>query len=216
MQTRTVPLDLSERGSVQALCDATADIDVGLLVCSAAASPLGDFLAAPLADHERLVDLNCRLPALLSWEMGRRMTARPAAGRRGGIVLLSSMAGFQGTGFVAHYAASKAYLRVLAEGLWNELHPGGVDVIACCPGLVRTPTLDAGRPVRPVWLASPLMDSAPVVEQTLRALGRRPVVVPGTLNRISSWVTGHLLPRRAAIALSSAGTRALYRDRARR
>jgi len=209
VDVRAVPLDLSERGAVQALCDATANLDVGLLVCSAAASPLGDFLDVSLRDHERLVDLNCRLPSLLAWEFARRMAARG----RGGVILLSSMAGFHGTGFVAHYAASKAYLRVLAEGLWNELRPRGVDVIACCPGLVRTPTLDAGRPVRPVWLASPLMESAPVVAQTLRALGRRPVVIPGLANRISSWITGHLLPRRAAIALSSMGTRAMYPGR---
>ncbi len=209
VNVKSIPLDLSSPGAVEALCGAVGDLDIGLFVCSAASSPLGDFLDVAAADHSRLVDLNCRVPALLSWELGRRMSAR----RRGGIILVSSMAGFQGTGFVAHYAASKAYVRVLAEGLWNELRGTGVDVLACCPGLVRTPTLFDGHPVRPSWLASPLMDCAPVVRQTLAALGRKPVVVPGTANRVASWITQRLLPRRAAINLASRGTRAMYPSR---
>lgn len=202
-----ISLDMAASGAVESLCARLAGREVGLLVCSAAASPLGDYLEVPASDHSRLVDLNCKVPALLSWELGRGMAVR----KRGGIILMSSMAGFQGTGFVAHYAASKAYLRVLAEGLWNELHGLGVEVLACCPGLVRTPTLFDGHPVRPAWLASPLMDCAPVVKQTLAALGRRPVVVPGAGNRVSSWITRRLLPQRAATALASRGTRALYR-----
>jgi hypothetical protein len=201
-----ITLDLAAPGAVESLCTRLSGREVGLLVCSAAASPLGDYLDVPAADHSRLVDLNCKVPALLSWELGRSMASRG----RGGIILVSSMASFQGTGFVAHYAASKAYLRVLAEGLWNELHGLGVDVLACCPGLVRTPTLFDGHPVRPAWLASPLMDCAPVVKQTLGALGRRPVVVPGAANRLSSWITRRLLPQRAATALASRGTRAMY------
>ncbi len=206
VKTIPISLDMAEPGSVGKLCARTSDLDIGLLVCSAASSPLGDFLEVPAEKHDRLVDLNCRVPALLSWELGRRMATR----HKGGIILMSSMAGFQGTGFVAHYAASKAYVRVLAEGLWNELRGQGIDVLASCPGLVRTPTLFNGHPVRPAWLASPLMDCVPAVRETLKALGRRPVVIPGRMNRVSSWVTRHLMPRRAAIALASVGTRSMY------
>jgi hypothetical protein len=202
----SMSLDLAAAGAVELLCERTADLDVGLLVCSAASAPLGDFLDLKAADHTRLLDLNCRVPALITWELGRRMAARG----RGGIILLSSMAGFQGTGFVAHYAASKAYVRVLAEGLWHELRSRGVDVLASCPGLVRTPTLLDGHPVRPPWLASPLMNCTPVVRQTLVALGRRPVVVPGAANRLSCWISRRLMPQRAATALASRGTRAMY------
>ncbi|HUI71597.1 MAG TPA: SDR family NAD(P)-dependent oxidoreductase [Spirochaetia bacterium] len=201
-----VSLDMAAPGSVDSLCAQVAELDIGLLVCSAASSPLGDFLDVPRDAHDHLVDLNCKVPTRLTWELARRMKPRGT----GGIILVSSMAGFQGTGFVAHYAASKAYLLVLAEGLWNELHHLGIDVLATCPGLVRTPTLLDGHPVHPGWLASPLMDCGPVVAQTLRALGRGPVVVPGAANRISSWITQRLLPRRAAIALTSYGTRSMY------
>jgi hypothetical protein len=40
-----------------------------------------------------------------------------------------------------------------------------------------------------------------VVEATLRALGRRPRVVPGALMRVSTQLMTRVLPRRAAIAL---------------
>lgn len=135
---------------------------------------------------------------------------------RGGIIFLSSMASFQGTALTAHYAASKAYLRVLAEGLWAELRPRGVDVLACCAGIVRTPTFLREKPRSPRWLAVPVMESAQVVAEALRALGRRPTVIPGGVNRVSSWVVQRLLPRKAAISLVSAGTRAMYPTAAKR
>jgi short-subunit dehydrogenase len=207
VETLTVALDVSEQASLEKILRDTEAMDVGLLVCNAAASPLGPFLDELPAVHRQLIDLNCRAPALLAWEMGRRMASRG----RGGIILVSSMAGFQGTGHVVHYAASKAYLRVLAEGLWDELRAKGVHPLACCPGLVRTPTFLRGGPVRPAWLASPLMDPAPVVREALRALGRKPVVVPGRANRAALWITEHLMARRQRITLASRGTRAMYR-----
>ncbi len=173
IQVLAVSLDMAEADSVDSLVKWTTGLEVGLLVCSAAVSPIGSFLSLPRPEHERLVAVNCRTPALLAWEYGRAMAQRG----RGGIILLSSMSGFQGTGSVAHYSASKAYVRVLAEGLWKELHSRGVHAIACCPGIVSTPTYHREQPVRPGWLPSPLMECAPVVARTLRALGRRPVVV---------------------------------------
>jgi short-subunit dehydrogenase len=208
VQVQAVCLDMADARDVAALIERAAGLDVGLLVCSAASSPIGPFLGHSWETHERLVELNCKTPARLTWELGRRMSER----KRGGIILLSSMASLQGTGCVVHYAASKAYVRVLAEGLWNELHGKGVDVLACCPGIVSTPTFLGDDPRPPRWLASPLMECQPVVTQTLRALGRKPSVVPGSANKLASWFTQRLLPRRMTIALASIGTRAMYRD----
>ena len=71
-----------------------------------------------------------------------------AARGRGGILLMSSLAGGQGTPIVAAYAASKAFEIVLAEGLWDELRPAGVDVLACRAGPTRTPSYEASAPGR--------------------------------------------------------------------
>jgi len=206
IQVRTLPADASTPEGIEKVLEATAKEDVGLLVCNAALSPIGPFLDLPLETHERLLALNCRSVAALAHGVGRRLVARG----RGGIVLLTSMAGFQGSAQVVHYAASKAYVRVLGEGLWAELRPAGIDVVACCAGRVRTPTYERSRPLRPGWLAPPVLDADFVARATLAALGRRPVVIPGRLNRIAAFLTGRLLPRRAAVACVSAATRAMY------
>ena len=209
VRIRTISLDLSNRASVGALTSQVKDLEIGLLVCNAASAPIGPFLEHSPETHQRLVDLNCLSPALLSHELGRGMAARG----RGGVIFVSSMAGFQGGELVSHYGASKAYLRVLAEGLWVELGRQGVDVLACCPGIIRTPTYLKENPASPGRFAPPRMECGPVVSQTLHALGRGPVVVPGAANRAAVWITQRLLPRRAAIALTSRGTRAMYPGR---
>jgi len=181
-------------------------LELGLLVVNAALAPIGPFLAPEAEAHERLLALNCRSVALLAHGVGRRLVARG----RGGLVLLTSLASFQGSAQVAHYAASKAYVRVLAEGLWEELRPLGVDVLACCAGRVRTPTFERSRARELGWGAPPVLEPGEVARAALAALGRGPVVIPGRLNRIAALLTERLLPRRVAVACVSAATRAMY------
>jgi short-subunit dehydrogenase len=63
---------------------------------------------------------------------------RFVAQRRGGIVLFGSLVGWQGAPFAANYAATKAYVQSLAEGMRHELAPFGVDVLAVAPGPVAS------------------------------------------------------------------------------
>ena len=210
---RTFRVEVNPLPADAATADGTAEIlrrtqgkDLGLVVCNAALSPIGPFLGLPLQVHQRLLDLNCRSVAVLAHGLGRRLVERG----RGGLVLVTSMASFQGSAQVAHYAASKAYVRVLGEGLWEELRHLGVDVVACCAGRVRTPTYERSRARPAGWLAPPVLEPEEVVRATLAALGRRPVVIPGWLNRIAAVVMERLLPRRTAVARVSAATRAMY------
>jgi uncharacterized protein len=205
VEVRTLPLDLATAGGAAALLAETEALDVGLLVCSAALSPIAPFLDLAPDALERMLDLNCRSVTVLAHAFGRRLAARG----RGGIVVLSSLAGLQGSALVAHYAATKAYGRVLAEGLWAELRPRGVDVVACCVGPVRTPTFERTRPAPPRLLPL-VLEPEPVVAAALAALGRRPVVIAGWLNRLAAFLTQRVLSRRAAVRWVSAGTRALY------
>ena len=62
---------------------------------------------------------------------------------------MSSLAGGQGSPNIAAYAATKAFNAILAEGLWKELKPRGVDVLACLAGAILTPgyrEAEGGRP----------------------------------------------------------------------
>ena len=202
-------VDLADETALARLVGELGELEIGLLVCNAALSPIGEFLDHAPELHARILAVNCRAPSLLVRAFAPGMVARG----RGGIVLVSSMAGIQGTALVAHYSATKAYLRVLAEGLWHELRPRGVDVLACCAGPIDTPTYRKEAPAELSWLALPPLPPAVIVRGALQALGRRPVVFPGLTPTLAAWLSQRVLPRKAAIALASAGTRSMYRSR---
>ncbi len=207
VRVRALVRDAAAPGAAQAIMADVADLDLGLLVCNAALGPVGPYLDLTPADIDSMLALNCQLAAQLAHATAGRMRSRHPAG--GGIILLSSMAGLTGSAQIAHYAATKAYLLVLAEGLWRELRPSGVDVLACCPGRVTTPTM-ARTGAQPAPRYAPgLMAPGPVARQALAALGRQPVVIPGRWNQVAASVS-RLLPRRHAVALVSAATLAMY------
>ena len=106
---RTIVADLGTPAGLDTVLESTEDI--GLLVCNAASAPVAAFLELSTAQIDAMLDLNCRAAARLTHALGNRMVARG----RGGVILLSSVAGNQGSALVTHYAATKAYLRVLAE-----------------------------------------------------------------------------------------------------
>ncbi len=202
VEVRTLSADVGRPDLVPALDALAAGAEVGLVVHNAAFSALGPFLDRPLADLQQVIDLNCRAPLALAHHFGRQMVARG----RGGILLMSSLAGGQGTPIVAAYAASKAFEIVLAEGLWDEFRPSGVDVLACRAGATRTPSYEASRPRKKV----PMMEPGPVAEEALAALGRKPVHIPGRLNRAVNFVMQRLLSRPAAIRFMGNSTRKMY------
>jgi short-subunit dehydrogenase len=139
VEVRTVAVDLVGRDALEAALRETEGLEVGMLVYNAAYSRIGPFLDDPLDEHLRELDLNCRGPLMFAHSFGGPMVAR----ERGGIVLMSSLAGGQGSPGISNYAATKAYNTVLAEGLWGELRGRGVDVLACCAGATLTPKYKA-------------------------------------------------------------------------
>ena len=206
IDTLPLPQDLSSPGAVKHLGAVTADLEIGLVVYNAALADIGPFLGREPEMLSRLVAANCTGPLLLCRHFGERM----AEGGRGGLILLSSMSGFQGTPYVAAYAASKAFNLVLAEGLWYELKSAHVDVLVCCPGATGTPgfyqSLHGKRP--PAF--PPVLQPQQVAEQSLRRLGKRSVLIPGFANRMASFVIRKLMPRRAAVRIMGKSTGRLY------
>lgn len=168
------PLDLARTDGTAELAAATADLDVGLFVASAGFGTSGRFLDADIAAELEMLDVNCRAVVSQTHTFARRFADRG----RGGIILLSSIVAFQGLPNAAHYAATKAYIQTLADGLRVELKPRGVDVLAAAPGPTNSGFADRadmrmGSALRPERLAEPI----------LRSLGRRPTAMPG----LRSW-----------------------------
>jgi len=203
VETRRIPLDLGRPDVIAALDSNLADLEIGLLVYNAALSVIGPFFDHPLEKHVAELDINCRGQLALLGHLTPPMIERG----RGGIILMSSMAGFQGTPIVAHYAATKAYGRVLAEGLWDELRASGVDVLACAAGATRTPAFQRTRPASG---NAPVMDPEPVAREALAALGKKPTMIPGRLNRLAGAFMTRVLPRATAVRIMGSSTRAMY------
>jgi short-subunit dehydrogenase len=185
------PTDLADRNSAEHLAEATAGVDVGLLVAAAGYGQAGPFLDTDLRAELNLLDVNTAATLILCHRFGARFARRG----RGGIVLLSSLVAFQGVPGAAHYAATKAYVQTLAEGLHAELVPHGVDILAVAPGPVHTGFAD-----RAGMRMGRTMSPDQVVTPALRALGRRASITPGGRSKFLSWSLA-TLPRWGRVAM---------------
>jgi short-subunit dehydrogenase len=174
-------------------------LPIGLLIYDAAYAPIGRFEDVGEEQLVRATEVNVRTPLLLAKLLSAPMIARG----RGGIVLMSSLAGSQGSPNIAAYAATKSFNAILAEGLWKELKPRGVDVLACMAGAILTPGYQDAESDKP---APGTLEATVVAEQTLNALRKGPIVVPGAVNKLARFVLMRLLTRRAAIGIMSKNT----------
>jgi short-subunit dehydrogenase len=174
VQARVVAADLGHEAGVEAVLAQTAGLDVGLMVAAAGFGTSGAFLDADPKQELNMVDVNCRAVAALAHHFGKRFAAQ----RRGGMILMSSLVAFQGVPRAANYAATKAYVQSLAEGLRQELAPLGVDVLASAPGPIHSGF--AARANMKMGMALP---AGAVAQETLRALGRKGTVRPGWLSK---------------------------------
>ena len=189
--TRVIAADLGAADGVQTVLDQTAALDIGLLVAAAGFGTAGSFLSTELEDELDMVDVNCRAVAA----MAKVFAARFAGRRRGGLILFGSIVAYQGVPNAANYAATKAYVQTLAEGLRHDLKPLGIDVLSCAPGPVHS-----GFAARSRMVMGQAMQPGAVAAQALNALGRKTTVWPGTLSKI---LIGSLatLPRFARTAI---------------
>jgi short-subunit dehydrogenase len=128
--------------------------------------------------------------------------------KRGGMILLSSASALQGSALVQHYAASKAYILTLAEGLWYELRPYGVDVLGLMPGSTDTPAIRVGNPdLRQAYIMQP----EEVVTEALNMLGKNPSLISGAQNRLSFFFLTRVLPRKLGIEIVGNRLMKMYR-----
>jgi len=200
-ESKCLALDLAAPDAAQRIAEATADLDVGLVVYNAAFSPIGPFAGQSLEENLRAIDLNVRTPTAVAHHFVPRLLKRG----RGGLVLLSSLTAFQGSPFVSTYGATKSYNLSLAEGLWAELRGSGVDVLSVCAGATATPNLLKAITAPPPGMQQP----GEVVTETLNALAAGPVLIPGRFNRFASFLMRRLLPRRTTIQIMADQTRKL-------
>ncbi len=207
VEVDTLAADLSSADIEQKLQGFVGEREVGLVVYNAIYSHIGEFLEDDLSSKMLSLDVNCRGPLIFVNQLARPMIDR----KKGGIILMSSMSGFQGSALVSNYAATKAFNTVLAESLWEEFRHNGVDVLAVVAGATRTPNFNRQTPSEKAESAFP-MDPADVVVEALNALEKHkgPTVIVGRVNRLVNFLLRRLFTRRMAVTFLSNATRKLY------
>lgn len=194
VDTRVVGADLGKPAGIEELISRTESLDVGLLVAAAGFGTSGRFVEAALETELELIDVNCRAVAALSHHFGSRFAQQ----RRGGIILLSSIVAFQGVPRAANYAATKAYVQSLGEGIRIELAPFGVDVLSSAPGPVHS-----GFAKRADMKMGAAATPAVVARASLAALHRTGTVRPGFMSKLLGWSLA-LLPRWGRVRMMAA------------
>lgn len=154
-------------------------IDVDLLINNAGLGDYGPFATSDPIRNEQMMLVN--MVALTS--LTRYLLPQMIARKRGGILNVSSSAGFLPIPGLAIYAATKAYVTSLSEALRAELRGTGVSVCALCPGPVHTEFQEVAKRPRGQRENGPEfvhVSVEQVVRDALTGLeADRPLVIPG-------------------------------------
>lgn len=207
VQIQCISCDLSAPNATRELQGQLKRPQIDIMVYNAALSYIGRFEEQEADHRQKTVQTNMATPLEMAHHFGRAMLERG----KGALVLMGSLAGNQGSGFLSSYAASKAFNRVLAEGLWYEWKDRGVDVIACCAGATSTPNYLNSKPAKTSAFAPKVQTPEAVAQECLRQLGKRPSVITGRGNRMANWFMQKLLPRKKAVEIMGDNTRKMYR-----
>jgi len=170
-----LPADLSTPDGCAAVERVLTDTPVDLLVNNAGLSLNTPFLRSSVAREELLLQVNVHAVMRLTLAALPGMVQR----RTGGVVNVSSVAGFAAAMPGSTYPASKAWVTNFSESVAHSVRPHGVRVMALCPGYTRTEFhqragINTSRMPDLLWL-----DADDVVRDALRDLRRgRLVSVP--------------------------------------
>jgi uncharacterized protein len=202
IETRVVALDLSTTGAEQALFEATAGLDVGMLIYNAGADENGAFFldVAPKV-WAAMVHRNCVVPLLATHHYTAAMVERG----RGGVILVTSGAAWAGGSRLATYGGTKAFDLVFGEGLWAELGPRGVDVLSLVVTATDTPAFRKLLEEKGRELFDGVADPDDVAREGLEHLGEGPTWSMGVPDGAGPSLMGSL-PRRDAVEAMSLGS----------
>jgi short-subunit dehydrogenase len=172
------------------LRDVSSPID--LLVNNAGFGFTGPIEELDIEREAAVVDVNVVALHRLSLIAARTMVA---AGR-GGILNVSSIAGFLASPDVATYAATKSFVTTLSESMHTDLKRRGVHVSALCPGFTRTEfqhkaSYDTSNLPDMLWQSPEDVAAAGLagIEKNTA------VVIPGVQNKVGAMVF-NAMPRR--------------------
>ena len=186
-----------ELARVEERCAAGLD----LLVNNAGFGTAGELTQLPIDEEEREIRLNVTALVRLTHAALGPMLQRGT----GGILNVSSLAGYQPGPWNATYAATKAFVTSFTQAVHEEVRGKGVNVTVLCPGFTRTEFQERAGLRSDGGPAFLWQGPEPVVDSGLRGLRRgTAVAVPGWHNRLAagfSQMAPHALSRKVSAAV---------------
>lgn len=185
IECKTLIEDLRDENSPFRIFSLTEKFDIGILVNNAGFGYYGHFVNQNIDKLKDMIKVNVLSFSLLTRLFGEYFVKR----RRGGMILVSSLAAFQPTPGMAQYGATKSFELMLGEALQVELKRKNVDITILCPGATVTEfqIVAEGR-------AHNGMDAREVALRALKDLGKKTISIPGIHNKILGKVY-RFLPR---------------------
>ena len=191
LEIQTRRMDLSDPVQLRSLTDwlCTSGVEVDLLVNNAGLGDLGPFSTAEFHRLEQMMLVNVNALTLLTRAVLPGMIEKG----HGGILNVSSCAGFLPIANFAVYAATKSYVTSFSEALRAELRDTGISVTALCPGPVHTEFTDIAY--RPGSIRDPSPEFVHVSAGRVAELGLRgiqldkPIVIPGAAMKLAMFFT---------------------------
>jgi short-subunit dehydrogenase len=199
--------DLADPDAANRIIDQVREYEINLFIYNAGNSYIGKFEEENWSLHKEIAFTNMLTPMELTHSFAPGMLKRG----KGAIIFMASLAGFQGTPFIATYAATKAFDQILAESLWYEWKDRGVDMLACCAGATSSPNFLKTNPGKQHFLAPKVQTPEAVVMECLKQLGKTPSFITGTGNKIASFFMQRILSRKKAVMTMGDTTKKMYR-----
>ena len=206
VQGTVIACDLADKDATEQIKLALGDKQIDFLVYNACVSYIGPFLETDIETHLRIAEVNMITPMKMLYHFGAEMLRR----RRGAIVMMASMAGLQGSGYLSTYGATKAFDRIFAEGLWYEWKNKGVDIIACCAGATATPNYLNTNPKKTSMFEPKAQIPEDVVAECFTKIGQTPSYISGSSNRFASFLMQKLFSRKTAVNMMGDTTTKMY------
>lgn len=170
--------DLSEYDAAEKIIEATSNLDMGLINYVACLHAMGQYNSVEYSKYEQMYRVNIRtFSKLLHYFIGLFKERN-----RGAFVTIGSLSGWTSLPFCSEYAAQKAYMMALTEGVAYECKNTKVDVLLLTAGSTITPTWLKNKPADEETVAA-AMYPEDVAKEGLEQLGKKFSYLVGERNR---------------------------------
>ena len=181
-----IVLDLGQPGAGSRLADelTARSLHIDLLVNNAGFGDQKRFLDLSLERQVQMITLqNASIV-----EITHRLLPAMIDQKHGGIVNISSMAGFQPIPYAAVYSATKAFLTTFSLALEAEISAFGIRVVTVCPGRLPVAAEDIDPTKERKKLPGGEQTQEFVVTEALRKLENGGgLVIPGGVNKFAAF-----------------------------